>query len=216
MKELFEKIQLVDFPQDQYYRQITPKKQIYLHHTVSNGNNSMGDINYWKSTSSRISTHVIIDKTGVIWQLYSSRFWGHHLGIKSKIFRDLNLPRINTKLNKESLGIELDSLGPVDKDGNSIAYGSRLTTDSLIEYPDKYRGYQYFEKYTNQQLESLQLLLRYWVNKYDISKKYNQDMWKISPRALTGENGIWTHTSVRPDKSDCHPQPELIEILKSI
>jgi len=43
-------------------------------------------------------------------------------------------------------------------------------------------------------------------------------MWDVSQRALSGEPGIWTHVSYRqkPGKTDCHPQPELIEMLKTI
>ena len=41
-------------------------------------------------------------------------------------------------------------------------------------------------------------------------------MWDISDKALAGEAGVWTHVSFRTDKSDCHPQPELIQMLKSL
>jgi hypothetical protein len=33
---------------------------------------------------------------------------------------------------------------------------------------------------------------------------------------LRGDKGIFTHVSYRKDKRDCHPQKELVEILKSI
>ena len=38
-------------------------------------------------------------------------------------------------------------------------------------------------------------------------------MWDISENALSGQPGIFTHTSVRSDKTDCHPQPELVRML---
>ena len=28
--------------------------------------------------------------------------------------------------------------------------------------------------------------------------------------------GLWSHTSVRKDKFDCFPQPELVEMLKNL
>jgi hypothetical protein len=41
-------------------------------------------------------------------------------------------------------------------------------------------------------------------------------MWEVSKEALKSVPGIWSHTSVRSDKSDCHPQLELIAMLKSL
>lgn len=216
-EQLMQKIDMVDFPKDQYYRAKTEKYQIYLHHTVSPGHSAKGDINYWLSTKSRIATHVIIDQNGQIWQCFSSKYWAHHLGIKTEVFQKLNLESLNLYLNKHSLSIELDSLGPLHADGSSKAYGSRCRQHGgIVEYTDKYRGFQYFERYTDAQLESLQMLLKYWSGVYEIDTTYRDEMWDVSKIALSGKSGIWTHTSVRPDKSDCHPQEELIQILKSL
>ena len=55
----------------------------------------------------------------------------------------------------------------------------------------------------------------FWNDRYNIPLEYNQDMWDVSINALKGAPGIWTHVSYRSDKSDCHPQPELIEMLQS-
>ena len=41
-------------------------------------------------------------------------------------------------------------------------------------------------------------------------------MWNASTYALEVKSGIYTHVSFRKDKSDCHPQKELIEIIKVI
>ena len=34
--------------------------------------------------------------------------------------------------------------------------------------------------------------------------------------AMMGQNGLFSHTNVRLDKSDIHPQPEMIEMIKSL
>ena len=58
------------------------------------------------------------------------------------------------------------------------------------------------------------------MGKYNIPFKYNYDeLFKegnLSTAALSGEKGIYTHNSVRTNKSDVFPQKELIEMLKSI
>jgi hypothetical protein len=41
-------------------------------------------------------------------------------------------------------------------------------------------------------------------------------MWDLSNDALAGKKGVYTHVSFRTDKSDMHPQPELIEMLKNL
>jgi hypothetical protein len=41
-------------------------------------------------------------------------------------------------------------------------------------------------------------------------------MWEVTSKALNLEEGIFTHASYRKDKSDCFPQYELIDMLKSL
>ena len=40
--------------------------------------------------------------------------------------------------------------------------------------------------------------------------------FELNTDALAGKPGIWSHTSVRKDKFDVHPQDELIAMLKSL
>jgi len=58
------------------------------------------------------------------------------------------------------------------------------------------------------------------MSKYNIPFKYDYDVLfgtgTVSRAALSGEKGVYTHNSVRTDKSDVFPQKELIEMLKSI
>jgi hypothetical protein len=56
----------------------------------------------------------------------------------------------------------------------------------------------------------------HWNKKYEIPLEYNDDIWDVTKRALSNEKGVFTHNSVRPDKADVFPQPELIEMLKSL
>ena len=41
-------------------------------------------------------------------------------------------------------------------------------------------------------------------------------MWDISENALRGDEGIFTHASVRSDVTDCHPQPEFVRMLMEL
>ena len=191
-----------------------------------------GDINHWLTTSSRVATCVIIDRSGEIYQCFSSRYWGHHLGVKIKTFREEGVPlktrqksngtgayyANNEILNQESIGVQIDSWGWLEKKGDKFfSYtGREVAVENVQEYETPYRGYKYYEKYTKEQIAALKTLCLYWKATYGISMKYNADMWDMSTDAMKGKNAIWSHTSVRPDKSDVHPQPELIKMIKAL
>ena len=221
-------IKLVNFPSDQYYRYQTNKKQIVLHHTVS-GQGADGDINWWLQTSSRIATHIIVDWKGNIYQCYSTKYWGHHLGVKKNFIKEIGTKKSNIYLNKHSIGVEIDSWGGLVKHnrkwypakwdsekGKFVANTSITPIKNVQKYSNGYRGFYGFEKYTDAQLEAVRKLLMYWKSKYNIPLEYNDEMWEINRDALNGKPGIWSHVSFRNDKSDCHPQPELIAMLKSL
>jgi len=47
---------------------------------------------------------------------------------------------------------------------------------------------------------------------------YNKTTKQWSPvtQAYALKPGVWTHVSYRSDKSDCHPDPNLIQMLKTL
>jgi N-acetyl-anhydromuramyl-L-alanine amidase AmpD len=209
----------IDFPDEQYFREQTEKKQIVLHHTVS-GQGVDGDISYWRSTVERIGTAIIVGWDGKIYQCFSTKYWAHHLGT-----HEYN----NIALNKGSIGIEIDAWGGLMK-LNGKWYPAKWDAvkkknvpntkvkpiQNVQEYPEGYRGYYGFEKYTDAQIESVKKLLIFWGEKYNIPLNFHSDMFNVSKNALSGMVGIWSHTSFRADKSDIHPQNELIQMLKSL
>ena len=221
------KITMVDFPQDQYFAEETSKNQITIHHTVSGPTGKFsgaeGDINSWTSDSARIATHFIITRDGKVWQFFSSKYWGHHIGVKSDFLTKQGFKDAATRnvlLNKASISIEIDSWGILTKNADGTfnsCYGKPISKDIQVqEYPNKFRGGQYFEKYTDAQIQSTGELILFLSQKYNIPLNYNSDMWDVSKSALSGKAGIYTHVSYRNDKSDAAPQPELINMLKSL
>jgi N-acetyl-anhydromuramyl-L-alanine amidase AmpD len=222
----------VDFSSNQYYREETAKSQICLHHTVSGGF-AQGVIDWWNQDPQRIATHFIIQKDGIIFQLYSSKYWAHHLGIKSEFlkkmgFSDYNVR--NTILNKSSVAMEICNWGGLVRDENGfhpakwdtnlrkyVPYTKiTIPDDNVITYPKPFRDFIYFEKYSTEQIVSINRLVVYLCDKFGIPKNYDPSIWDISMNALSGKPMIATHCSFRQDKSDCHPQPELIQMLQSL
>jgi N-acetyl-anhydromuramyl-L-alanine amidase AmpD len=199
----------------QYFQEETPKNQIYLHHTAGNGN-AVGVAKYWDSTKDRIATAFIIGNQGTIVQCFSSREWAYHLGLKNAPFSNMGVPY--KALDKNSVGIEVCNWGMLkEKNGKFYNYVGGLVDDSEVTELDKpFKGYTYWHKYTDKQIESLRQLVVYLCETYGISKEYNDDIWDLSKRAMKGEDGIFTHNSVRRDKSDMYPCPRVIEMLKNL
>ena len=164
----------------------------------------------------------MIDRQGVVHQCFNSKYWASHLGVKSdflklKGYNDYN--KRNRILDKASISIELDSWGPLTKVGDNkykTIYGNTISGINVVEYPNKFREAVYYEKYTDEQIKSLGEMLILWSEKYNIPLKYNEDMWDVTNNALKGTPGVWTHVSYRADKSDCHPDKDLIAMLKTI
>lgn len=217
MSGILSRIKPIDFPKNKYFKDLHKKLQVTIHHTVSPQDSIKGDVATWLNSKYRIATAIIIAGDGTPYQLFSSKYWAYHLGIKRRVFNARKIPY--QRLDKISIGVEIDAAGGLTKKGDGKwydYYGHHISTNEVIEYPDGFRGYYGFQKYTSDQIETLKDLLIFWNNRYDIPLKYNEDMWDVSDNALKGEAGIWSHVSYRSDKSDCHPQPELIEMLRSL
>ena len=207
---------LVDFPENQYIREETKKKQIVLHHTVS-GQGVDGDIAWWRSTVERIGTAIIVGWDGKIYQCFSSKYWAYHLGAGNK------------NLDMNSIGIEIDAWGglirsnrlwyPAKWDDNIKKFVPNIAIKPIQNvqvYEQGYRGFYGFEKYTDAQIEAVRQLLVFWNERYGIPLNYNEDMWDYTQKAIDGQAGVWTHNSYRKDKSDCHPDEGLVRMLKSL
>ncbi len=203
------------FSLKQYFQEEHPKKQIYLHHTAGNSN-ALQVFKDWESNSVQIGTFVVIAGNGQIVQGFSSKHWAYHLGIKSEIFSRNNLPYIS--LDKISIGIEICNWGYLtERNGKFYNYVDKeipLNEVTILDVP--YKGYLAWHKYTDAQIESVRKLLIYLSETYKIDIKYKEDIWNVTKRALSGENGLFTHNSVRKDKTDVYPCPRLIQMLKSL
>ena len=121
-------------------------------------------------------------------------------------------------MDKISIGIEICNWGQLTlKDGKFYNYVNReVPADEVCELATPYKGYKYYHNYTDAQIQSTKELLLLWKEKYNIPLTYNEDIWDITPRALKGEAGVFTHNSVRKDKVDIYPHPKMIEMLKSL
>ncbi len=211
------KYQLKD---NQYFKEKFDKKQIVLHHTAGNSG-AKGVVDWWNSNKSRVSTCYIIDRDGSIYQVFEDdKMWGYHLGVRGKVFKEHGVKYTGHAefLDEYSIGIELDCWGQLTKKGsNFYTYSNRkIDSSEVCEYEEPYKGFKYYQKYSKEQIHSLKELLLNLSKKHDIPTYYNPMMWDVYKPALDVVPGIYSHTSYRSDKFDCHPQEELINMLRSI
>jgi hypothetical protein len=202
-------------PFKDFYAEPTAKKQIYLHHTAGGASGEQVFIN-WGRNPVRVATCVAISADGTIVQGYGSEFWAYHLGLTKDVFKERGIPF--TWLDRISIGIEICSYGALTKSGGKYKTwsGQLLDEDQVCVLDKPFRGSKYYQAYTDAQIESVRKLLLFWGDRYGIPLEYRPEIWDIDDQALKGHAGVFTHNSVRRDKSDVYPDPRLIEMLKGL
>jgi N-acetyl-anhydromuramyl-L-alanine amidase AmpD len=198
-----------------YYPAEYEKRQVYLHHTAGSAEGER-QFSFWQGDPVKVATCVCISRDGEIVQGYSSRYWAYHLGMRTSHFKAHGLNYQN--LDKHSIGVEICNWGWLtERSGEFYTYvGSKIPKDRVIALDEPYRGHTYWESYTDEQIASVIDLLRLWEDRYGIDISYRDDIWDVNKRALSGDNGVFTHNSVRPDKTDVYPHPGLIDALKKL
>ncbi len=229
-------MQIVDkiLEDGEYYKEVVEKDTIYLHHTAGSHRPDW-TIDGWEHDKTKLggklavgTAYVIggisttdgnIDFDGKIYRAFNDKWWAHHLG----------LTMLNNKLlNQKSVGIEICNYGPLikTKDGQFLNYVSKpLPANMVIQLEKPWRNYIYWQKYTDAQLRNLKALM------LDIAARYpkidiraglrlfiHQGMaaFEVNGGATKGVTGVWSHSSVRADKFDVCPQPQIIELIKSL
>jgi N-acetyl-anhydromuramyl-L-alanine amidase AmpD len=209
-------IRSVEFAASHYIDESVSKRQIYLHHTAGN-DNAEGVFRYWASNKERVATFAVIDSAGTIWQGFPSHSWAYHLGVRQKTFSEFSLPYQN--LDRQSIGIELCNWGYLAKasNGDYVTYLNKVVPESqVIELEAPFKGYKYWHNYTDEQIQAAKELIQMLCERYDIPMTYDEDIWSVTKRALSGASGIFTHNSVRKDKTDVYPHPKMIDMLKTL
>jgi hypothetical protein len=212
-----------------YYNSESTKSQIYLHSSLLNVNpfRLIDFYAYNIDSDTKTAPSFIISSNpkdiysnytdGTIVQAYSSKYWSHHLYLKESHLIQGG-PGIDS-LSRNSISVELCNWGPLiaTEHGICTTTGIYLKDSEVYEFNTPYRGYKYYNKYTDAQIENLKKLLLLLGKKWNINTKSKGiGIFSIDRRALTGQPGIFCHNSVRPDITDLSPQPILIEMLNSL
>ena len=202
----------------------------FIHHTAG-WDDPYSTVNSWnKDTRGRVATQYVIGGSnvkgkeakhdGVVVECFPDNYVGWHLG---------KVGRFN--ISKFSGGVELTNFGYLTKKGGKYYtyVNVEVEEEFVCDLGYKFRGFQYWHAYSPKQIESLRLLLLHLKDIYPKMDLVNglprllkagmapKDAFEFNSDAYNAKQfGLWTHTNVRKDKFDCFPQPELIEMLKTL
>lgn len=218
-----------------YYNGPTKKRYIFIHHTAG-WENPYNTIRSWaKDDRGAVATQFVVGGRnpwtleekydGEVVECMNYDNYGWHLGIGG------------TEMHTHSIGIELCNFGyAVKLNGSYLSWANtKIYPDEIINYGKSgWRGYQFFQKYSDNQLISLSHLLRKISSDQNIDirsglqqrlKKMNKfAAFSYDPIIKSGSiPGLFTHTNVSGpnkygnyEKWDCHPQDELCDMILSL
>lgn len=186
-----------------YYEETTSKKKIAIHFTMGYLKGDVATL-----TKQHVSVPFLVGRNGNIYNLFASKYWSYHLGPTAV--------GGNEPMSKECIGIELSNIGPLKKIGNNLVttysdsdvYCSLDETQFYEKLATKYRGYEYYAKFTESQYKSLVKLLRFLCGKYNIPKTFLGEANRyqtLSANDFVKFSGIVSHVNCRKDKVDIGP-----------
>jgi len=203
----------------------TEKHTVFLHHTAGRANPYKTAKHWNNDTRGRVATQYLLggrsmngddSKNGVVVECFPDSYFAWHLGRVG-----------NHEMSRGSIGIEINNWGWLKKKGDKYYnyVGLEMPADQVAELDKPFRGKKYYHKYTDEQIEALRLLLKEIERRHPkidlksgmipLMKGDNPaDAFEFNSDAYYGRvHGMWTHTSVRKDKTDCSPQDNLIQML---
>ena len=226
-------------PPKEYLKGPTKKEYLFLHHTAG-WHNPYNTIDQWaKDTRGQIATEFVMGGPSVkgddfkfdgeIVKCIPDGGYGWHLGANG-----------SQTMHKNSVGIEVCNFGQLTKGGYTKSgkfitkdpkkfytySGAEVHESQIVTLKEKFRGYDTWHRYSDEQIESLRDLILFIANRdsIDIRKGLIEEIKKsgvkgfdFNPNAFNGKvKGMWTHTNTRKDKFDMFPQQELIDMLLSL
>jgi N-acetylmuramoyl-L-alanine amidase len=186
-----------------YYEEETSKKKIVLHFTMGYLKGDIATL-----TKGHVSVPFVIGRNGIVYNLFASKYWSYHLGPSAM--------GGNTAMSKECIGIEISNIGPLKKIGNNLVttysdsdiYCTLNQTQYYTKLVNKYRGFEYYAKFTDAQYLSTIKLIKFLCAKYNLPKTFVTEAKRfntLTAEEFTNFKGIVSHVNCRTDKVDIGP-----------
>ena len=215
---------------DEYHSGPHQPKYLFYHHTAG-WHDPYNVIKQWNNDNrGKIGTEWVIGGPsirdgskqfdGQIVKCLPDGAWGWHLG------------SVNRQMHQDSVGIEVCNFGQLTQVGQGFkTYVGQWVDDSQIyDLGQKWRGFRYWHKYSDAQLEALRDLTLHIALKHEINLEEGLKKWlnelndneqikafDYHEPAMRGKTlGLLSHSNVRQDKTDMSPQQNLIQMIKSL
>ncbi|HTN05386.1 N-acetylmuramoyl-L-alanine amidase [Agriterribacter sp.] len=191
-----------------YYAVEHPKQRIVLHFTAGQ---LRSDLSALTRDNYHVSVAFVIGRDGTVYQLFSSKYWSGHLG------KGIGNTNTGNAQDKCTIGIEISNYGYLtERNGNLETYYSRQKNAEGQEGPvdvycsltekqawlktgSPFRGQSYYAAYTNEQMESVVILLRYLTAQYNIPRVFLPEPERYqATEAVLSFKGIVSHINYRP------------------
>lgn len=211
-------------PKGEYLKGNYKNDYIILHHTAG-GANPRAVVDYWaKDSLGKVATEFVVGGQncstgntkydGQIVRTFPEGCQGYHIGSSGSSY-----------MNTHSVGIEMCNFGYV-KNGKTYT-GASVDPDQTVSLGAMFKGYSLWHKYSDAQLNAVRDLLLYIANRDNIDLHEGLYKWIKAEGAIKAFDyhldaykgnvkGLLTHTSIRKDKCDCSPQPNLIDMILSL
>lgn len=197
-----------------YYEEETTKRKIILHYTMGYLKGDIATL-----TKGHVSVPFVIGRNGNIYNLFPSKYWSYHVGPGAM--------GGNTAMSKECIGIEISNIGPLVKNGTNLVttyskedvYCSLDETQYYTKLAAKYRGFEYYAKYTEAQYRATAQLVKFLCAKYNLPKNILPEQGRyniMSANDFTNFNGVVTHVNCRTDKTDIGSAFDWQRVLNNI
>jgi hypothetical protein len=206
-------------PETQYFPGPERKSGIALHHTV--GGSAASTIRWWREDVTRTGrpslrgTAYVVDRDGTVFEAFQPEAWAYQFGLSWPSATRLAFER-------RFVGIELASEGAlIERDGSLYCFDrvSPKTTKpkgEAFDHGRAYRGSRWFDRYEDEQLTTLGLLVDELCDRFGIPRRFPDPPFDYYGDALLGFEGVIGHAMVRRDKSDPAPDPRLWDTLVSL
>lgn len=170
-------------PSADHIRQVTVKDTIILHYTAGG---TLAGAESELAKPDTINVHYILDRDGLVYQYIDERYWAYHTGANN--------------WNKRSIGIEIVNWGQLlDVNGMYLPWTRRASQAVAPEMTEKcvmFRGSEYYERLTNDQMLTLPELIADIMSRHDIIH-------------------IKTHAEVNTGKADFPPDHGIYAVIDS-
>ncbi|PKP29500.1 MAG: hypothetical protein CVU00_15325 [Bacteroidetes bacterium HGW-Bacteroidetes-17] len=200
-----------------FYKNEIKKEKIVLHFTAGY---LKGDISTMTSPNNHVSVPFVIARNGEIYNLWSSKYWSYHLGPGTV--------GGNSNMSKKTIAIEISNIGYLKKIDDRLVTVYGDTDDycnlSDVEYytyiQTGFRGQTYFASFTNEQYDSIILLLRYLTSRYNIPRTFLAEDKRYEVLTTSDVNsfkGILSHINFRPNgKWDIGPAFNWARVMEGL